>query len=132
MSVPALRDAMHLRSLGLAFKRMCGLNAVGDAFHQFEPYGVTGTALLAESHLAIHTWPEIGFVTLDVYVCNYQTDNSDKAVALYSALKEHFQPRDGQFLQVTRSSRQRRHDGVPVSPTDATCAALNPPNRLSI
>ena len=48
------------------------MTVVGDSFHQFEPQGVTGTVLLAESHLAIHTWPEQGFVTIDVYVCNLQ------------------------------------------------------------
>ena len=34
------------------------LTLIGECFHQFEPQGVTGTVLLAESHLAIHTWPE--------------------------------------------------------------------------
>jgi spermidine synthase len=43
--------------------------------------GVTGTVLLAESHLAIHTWPETGSVTIDVYVCNFSADNSGKAHA---------------------------------------------------
>ena len=56
-----------------------GLTIVGDSFHQFAPQGVTGTVLLAESHLAIHTWPEHGFVTVDVYVCNLATDNTAKA-----------------------------------------------------
>ena len=56
-----------------------GLTVVGDCFYQFEPQGVTGTVLLAESHIAIHTWPEAGFVTVDVYVCNLQTDNTAKA-----------------------------------------------------
>ncbi|KAF5290707.1 hypothetical protein FQR65_LT20606 [Abscondita terminalis] len=39
--------------------------------YQGQPGGVTGTVLLAESHLAIHTWPETGCVTVDVYVCNF-------------------------------------------------------------
>ena len=40
---------------------------------------MTGTVVLAESHLAIHTWPETGDVTLDVYVCNFSRDNSGRA-----------------------------------------------------
>lgn len=91
-SVAALGNARTLRELCLLSTRDCGLNAVGDAFHQFEPHGVTGTVLLAESHLAIHTWPESGFVTLDVYVCNYLADNTDKALKLYALLKAQFQP----------------------------------------
>ena len=91
-SVAALGDAQSLRQICLLATHDCGLHAVGDAFHQFQPQGVTGTVLLAESHLAIHTWPESGFVTLDVYVCNYLADNTDKALRLYSALKAHFRP----------------------------------------
>ena len=53
--------------------------------------GVTGSLLLAESHLAIHTWPEFGAVTLDVYVCNFMGDNSAKATALMDALVARFE-----------------------------------------
>jgi hypothetical protein len=53
-----------------------GLTPVGELFHRFEPGGgVTGVVLLAESHLAVHTWPELGAVTMDVYVCNFSGDN---------------------------------------------------------
>lgn len=92
-SVAALGNAQTLRELCLLSTRDCGLKAVGDAFQQFEPHGVTGTVLLAESHLAIHTWPESGAVTLDVYVyvCNYLADNTDKALKLYALLKAQFQ-----------------------------------------
>ncbi len=49
--------------------------AVGDAtlidlcVHQFSPHGVTATATLAESHIAIHTWPEYGYFAVDVFFC---------------------------------------------------------------
>ncbi|MBE7416903.1 MAG: S-adenosylmethionine decarboxylase [Ideonella sp.] len=48
--------------------------------------GLTGVLLLAESHLALHTWPELGAVTLDVFVCNFVADNSHKARRLVDAL----------------------------------------------
>ncbi len=54
--------------------------------------GITGVVLLAESHLAVHTWPEIGAVTLDVYVCNFGHDNGAKAEALMAALIRAFAP----------------------------------------
>lgn len=73
-----------------------GLTGVAELFHRFDPAdaqsGITGVILLAESHLAVHTWPELGGVTLDVYVCNYGADNSAKAEALMSALLAKFQP----------------------------------------
>ena len=61
----AFSEAPALRALCLALTERAGLSAVGDRFHQFAPRGVTGTVLLAESHLAIHTWPEERFATVD-------------------------------------------------------------------
>ena len=37
--------------------------------HQFSPYGVTATATLAESHIAVHTWPEHGYFAADLFFC---------------------------------------------------------------
>lgn len=106
-SAAALNGAEALREVCLSVTRASGLQIVGDAFHQFDPQGVTGTVLLAESHLAIHTWPEAGFVTIDVYVCNHQTDNTQKALMLYGALKAYFQPVREKYSQVGRG---RQHD----------------------
>ena len=82
-----------------------GLNIVGDMFHRFQPHGVAGTVLLAESHLAIHTWLEEKFVTVDVYVCNYLENNTQKALKLYAALKAHFKPAKESFVQAARGLR---------------------------
>ena len=74
-----------------------GLQAVAQLFHTFPastrgPGGVTATVLLGESHLCVHTWPEQGAVTLDVYVCNFGGDHSAKAHALMNELTRWFQP----------------------------------------
>jgi S-adenosylmethionine decarboxylase proenzyme len=83
-----------------------GLTVVGQHFHAFAPGGgLTGVLLLAESHLAIHTWPEQGAVTLDVYVCNFRHDNSAKAEQLVQRLVTRF--------QATRVSAQRLVRGGP-------------------
>lgn len=74
-----------------------GLTIVGEKFHPFthndgSPAGVTGALLLAESHVAIHTWPERNAVTMDVYVCNFNHDNGGKARQILDALIGVFQP----------------------------------------
>ncbi|MEP7295674.1 MAG: adenosylmethionine decarboxylase [Burkholderiales bacterium] len=90
-----------LRDLCLTAVRAAGLTAVGELFHRFaaapgaaagEPVGITGVVLLAESHLAVHTWPELASVTLDAYVCNLGADNSARAQALLDALIRAFEP----------------------------------------
>ncbi len=74
--------------------RDAGLSAVSDIFHGFgEGLGFTGVVLLAESHVALHTWPELASVTLDVYVCNHTQDNRESAQKLFDVLVQFFQPR---------------------------------------
>jgi S-adenosylmethionine decarboxylase len=102
---PEFTRADTLRALCVAAAHATGLTVVGDSFHQFEPQGVTGTVLLAESHLAIHTWPEFGFVTVDVYVCNLATDNSDKAKQLFRALETALQPKRTKYQAIVRGGK---------------------------
>ena len=88
-----------------------GLTVVGRLFHAFHdaagnPAGVTGTVVLAESHLAIHTWPEIAGVTLDVYVCNFSGDNSDRAHALFADVIAAFAPGRLETKEVARGCPQ--------------------------
>lgn len=44
------------------------------AFHKFNPQGVSGVVVIAESHLSIHTWPEYGYAAIDIYTCGDSTD----------------------------------------------------------
>lgn len=84
-----------------------GLTLVEDKWVKFpewqgQPGGVTGAVLLAESHLAIHTWPETGNVTIDVYVCNFSSDNSAKAQALMDGVIAAYAPQDAVRQQLWR------------------------------
>ncbi|QLQ23652.1 MAG: S-adenosylmethionine decarboxylase [Dechloromonas sp.] len=88
-----------------------GLTVVGCLFHAFHdaagnPAGVTGTVVLAESHLAIHTWPEIAGVTLDVHVCNFSADNSDRAHALFADVIAAFAPQRLETEEIARGFLQ--------------------------
>lgn len=98
-----LTDAGLLEACCIQAVAAAGLMQVNQLFHRFAPgAGVTGVVLLAESHLAVHTWPELGSVTLDVYVCNYGSDNAAKAHALFDALCAVFDP-----VQVQSHALQR-------------------------
>ena len=103
--LPEMTRAGPLRTLCLRVSEASGVNIVGDRFFQFEPQGVTGTVLLAESHLAIHTWPEHGFVTIDVYVCNYTTDNTAKAEVLFRSMQDALMPQHTKFQAIHRGGR---------------------------
>ena len=47
----------------------CKLTVVSRAFHQFEPFGVTGVLVLSESHFSVHTYPESDCIYLDIFCC---------------------------------------------------------------
>lgn len=47
----------------------CGATLVHLHTHRFSPHGISGVAVLAESHITVHTWPEIGFAAFDVFMC---------------------------------------------------------------
>jgi S-adenosylmethionine decarboxylase len=105
--LPAMTDPAALRSLCLSGVRDAQLHPVGELFHTFpggheQAGGVTGVVLLAESHLAVHTWPELKAVTLDVYVCNFGADNTHKAHSLLDLLLAAFKP-----TQVERHALER-------------------------
>lgn len=105
---PLMQDCEALRALCVTAVAAAGLGAVAELFHPFTPVpgqaqsGITGVVLLAESHLAIHTWPELGGVTLDVYVCNLGQDNSARAEALMAALIAAFRPASAQRQALAR------------------------------
>ncbi len=102
---PVFTRADALRAVCLKAVEEAGLTVVGERFFQFKPQGVTGTVLLAESHLAIHTWPEAGFVAIDVYVCNYTTDNSDKADRVFRTLQDELKPQRSRFQSIRRGGK---------------------------
>lgn len=47
----------------------CGATLLHIHTHRFSPQGVSGVAVLAESHISVHTWPEIGYGAFDVFMC---------------------------------------------------------------
>jgi S-adenosylmethionine decarboxylase proenzyme len=105
-----LTDVDALRTLCIAAVAEAGLAPVAELFHRFAPAasggqtGITGVVLLAESHLAVHTWPELGGATIDAYVCNFGADNSARAHRLLDQLVAAFAPMRIRRQQLERSS----------------------------
>ena len=103
-----LVSSRKLRELCVKACTDVGLTVLGDHFYQFDGAdgaqngGATGAVVLAESHLAIHTWPESSGATLDIYVCNFTADNTAKAEAVYGTLIKALKPADVLVERVMR------------------------------
>ena len=76
-----LDDAEYLKSHGVAASQAMGATVVGAHAHRFQPVGVSVVVVLSESHLALHTWPERGTASIDIFVCS-PTINPHEAKAL--------------------------------------------------
>ena len=64
-----LNDIDHIDSVLRRCAEAAGATLLHVHLHRFQPDGVSGVAVLAESHIAIHTWPEAGYAALDVFMC---------------------------------------------------------------
>ena len=68
-----LNDEAFIRTTMTSSAKIAGATLINLITHSFSPQGVTGLALLAESHISIHTWPEIGYAAIDVFTCGNHT-----------------------------------------------------------
>jgi S-adenosylmethionine decarboxylase len=80
--------------------RACGATIVQSSFHRFEPWGVSGVVVISESHLAIHTWPEYGYASVDLYTCG---DDIQSNIA-YEYLKEKLQAQSAEIQMLKRGN----------------------------
>lgn len=70
-----LDDPVHIEQVLRAAAKAAGAKVVGVHLHHFgEGMGLTGVAMLAESHISIHTWPEAGAAAVDLFVCGENAD----------------------------------------------------------
>ena len=67
---PRIDDLGWIRRTLLEAAEAAAATVVSDSFHRFEPHGISGIVVIAESHLAIHTWPELHYAAIDVFTCN--------------------------------------------------------------
>lgn len=81
-----LNDPDLLSYFACQAAEQAGARILNVVEHQFDPQGVTVLLLLAESHLSIHTWPELGQAAIDVYTCGESTDPDEAVVYLIQAL----------------------------------------------
>lgn len=65
----------------LTAAKKSGATIISSSFHQFEPQGVSGVVVIAESHFTVHAWPEHDYAAVDIFTCG---DNIDLEVAIDS------------------------------------------------
>ena len=77
---------------------VAGVQVWSISFHRFNPNGVSGVVVISESHLSVHTWPEDGYVALDIFTCG---ESAKPEQAVEYALRE-FGATNVHITEVTR------------------------------
>ncbi len=67
--VQLLDDPVFIEKSMLEAAQLANATVVQQFFHQFSPFGVSGTVVIAESHINIHTWPEHAYAAVDIFTC---------------------------------------------------------------
>lgn len=88
---------------------------VSHTFHSFSPFGVSGVVVIAESHVAIHTWPEYGYAAVDIFTCG----ETIEPWSLYHALVESFKSKNSSQMELKRGLFETGGAHLPHKP-DAT------------
>lgn len=96
-----LKSVLSVEQAMLQIVEVCELTAVTHHFHQFEPWGVSGVVILAESHLTIHTWPEERYAAVDLFVCQELSSNEQ----FISVVADLFEAEGMSYRKIDRGER---------------------------
>ena len=69
-----LNDVNFIEKVMVEAANRANATMVQQYFHQFSPHGISGTIVIEESHINIHTWPEYDFAAIDIFTCNLEMD----------------------------------------------------------
>ncbi len=108
----ALREMVDALNVGLLDLKV----------YPFSPVGVTGMAIVSESHLVIHTWPEYGYAAVDLFTCGAE-HAPDEAVPV---LRKYYQPERVQVMQITRGQLD-----MPDEEPEGELRPLRPPREAA-
>lgn len=93
-----VEDPEKLKKILIQAVRKSGNTPLEVTIHKFEPRGITGVILLAESHLALHSWPEFHYLAIDIFSCG---EKGNPLLAL-EYLKKEFQPKKMELQIIKR------------------------------
>ncbi|SDF84390.1 S-adenosylmethionine decarboxylase [Sporolituus thermophilus DSM 23256] len=108
-SFEVLDDLEFVKSAMITAVKEANMTLLDFSSYKFEPQGLTALALLAESHMSIHTYPELGYAAVDVFTCGDHS-RPDKAVAV---LKSFLKPEKTKTTNIKRGDFGAEKDMKP-------------------
>lgn len=93
-----INDVSYIENSLIEATKASNATIISHNFHKFSPYGVSGVVVIAESHVAIHTWPEYKYAAVDIFTCG---DTIDPWL-IQEHLKEYFESKNVSSMEMKR------------------------------
>ncbi|MEE9443975.1 MAG: adenosylmethionine decarboxylase [candidate division Zixibacteria bacterium] len=111
-----LTDHELLQKILTDAARESGATIVQTVFHDYNPHGFSGVIVIAESHIAIHTWPEYGYIAADFFTCG---DRVDPRKGCYY-LKENLNCGAMFTREISRGIPSNKDEIIPFKPEESS------------
>ena len=109
-----LNDSDRIKKIMEEAAITSGASIVQSVFHLFNPHGISGVVVIAESHLAIHTWPEYGYSAVDIFTCGEEVD----PWRAYHYLKEKLRAGSTSTVEIFRGAISSHGKGLRHKPLE--------------
>jgi S-adenosylmethionine decarboxylase len=110
-----LKDLNKVKDALVSAAREAKATIVDISFHEFNPFGISGMVVIAESHLSIHTWPEYSYAAVDIFTCG----DIIKPEVAASFLIERFESRSPSVVELKRGILSHSNEKLPHKVTDS-------------
>jgi S-adenosylmethionine decarboxylase len=104
-----LKNLEKVRDALVSAAKEAKATIVDVSFHEFNPFGISGVVVIAESHLTIHTWPEYDYAAIDIFTCG---DIIKPEVAASFLIKQ-FECKNPSIVEMKRGILSHRNEKLP-------------------
>jgi S-adenosylmethionine decarboxylase len=104
-----LKSLEKVRNILVSAAKEAKATIIDISFHEFNPFGISGVVVIAESHLTIHTWPEYGYAAVDIFTCG---DVIKPEVAASYLIKE-FECKNPSLVEMKRGILSHKNEKLP-------------------
>ncbi len=115
-----IKDLAKVKNALVSAAKEAKATIVDISFHEFNPFGISGMVIIAESHLSIHTWPEYSYAAVDIFTCG---DLIKPEVAASFLIKE-FESRTPSIVELKRGILSPANKKLPHKITDTALVAI--------
>lgn len=109
-----LRSIEKVKDLMVSAAKEARATIIDISFREFQPFGISGVVVIAESHLTIHTWPEYGYAAVDIFTCG-ETLRPEIAA---SYLVKQFECKNPSIVELKRGILSHENEKLPHKISD--------------